>query len=485
MKNVAIIGAGIAGLASAALLAKDGYNVTVYEKNDGIGGRAMVWKQDGFTFDMGPSWYQMPDAYERFFAEFGKKPSDYYQLLRLDPQYRLYTGPKHFYDLHADEAQNEALFEELEPGSTAKIREFLTVAKEQYDLANKYVFYTNLKPTDFINPRTAKEVARFRLNESLDSLVSKYVSHPLLKKMLLYTTLFIGAAPRKLPALFALMAYIDLGIGTYYPMGGMGAVMEGIADLAREQGATIRTNSAVERIVVEKGRAVGIIVNGSLIPVDIVVSATDYPYTETSLLDEQWRTHDHGYWKKKTLSPSAIVLYLGLRKKLPSLSHHTLIVPDRWDDHFSALFDNKRLPEEPSFYISCTSKTDPSVAPKGYENLFITVQIPSGFDVSRQELQDYRDLLISQVESSIGHRFRKDIILERIFGPEDFKTVYNAYDGAAIGMATTFSQLLLRPDNRSKKVSNLLYAGQYTKTGAGLPMCLISAHRLLETIHQV
>lgn len=484
-----VIGAGIGGLASAALLARRGYAVTVLEKNSQPGGRAMVWKHRGYTFDMGPSWYQVPEAFERFFGHFGKTPADYYKLIKLDPQYRFFAldnegraNPQNIYDIAPDFEANIALFERLEPGSSQRVKAFLADAKVQYETAKEHVLYKNMGLLDYINPMTALQLARMNLRENLETTVKHYVSHPHLQKMLLYTVLFIGSAPKALPGMFSMMAYIDVELGTWYPMGGMGRVVEALVRLGEEQGVRYCFNEPVIGFEVKNGLATGVKTPNNIHAADIVLGNADLPFIETQLLPPRYQSYPEAYWKKKTMAPSAFVAYLGVNKRLKHLRHHNLIVTDNWDRHFTDLFGVKTLPKSPTYYVSCPSKTDSSVAPPGRENLFIAVQIPSGIRLSEKERQAYLSTLLKQLEMVAGESILDHIELWRIFSDSDFGTTFNAYNYTAIGLSTTFLQTLLRPAHRSKKIQNLYYAGQYTAPGVGVPLCLIAAERAVNLV---
>lgn len=482
MKAV-VIGAGISGLATSALLAKKGYQVTLLEKNKDIGGRAMVWKQDGFTFDMGPSWYQVPEAFEHFFAHFDKKPSDFFELVKLNPQYKVFFGPQDSCIFSDSLEKNLEIFEFYEKGSSQKIKNYLTAAKKQYDISLKHILYHNFNSIwDYMNPFLVPYLMQMNIYESLQNYVSRFTSNKRIQKLLLYTALFIGGSPDALPALYSLMSYVDLGIGTYYSKGGIGAFIESLSTLCKQNNVEIKTNEEVHTIAVRGNKAVSVVTNSQEYPADMVVSTGDYPYTETRLLDREHQTYPQAYWKTTTVSPSAFVIYLGLKKQIPALQHHNLFLVEDWHSHFSNLFGTKQLPQSPSYYISCPSRTDSSVAPSGCENIFITVQIPSGFSLTDQQREEYCSQILAHLETLVQEPLVPHIILKRILCADDYGSIYNAYQNAAIGLASTFKQSLFRPANRSKKVRNLFYAGQYTAPGAGMPMCLISAEKAVELI---
>ena len=478
-----VIGGGISGLASAALLAQKGFQVTLLEKNASLGGRAMVWKQDGFTFDMGPSWYQVPEAFEHFFAHFNKKPTDFFELTKLNPQYKLLFGPEDSCTFSDSLEENMKLFEFYEKGSSEKISRYLEEGKNQYDISIRHILYHNFNSIfDYMNPFLLPYLMQMNIFENLESYISKFTQNERIKKMLLYTALFIGGNPKEMPALYSLMSYVDLGIGTFYSNGGIGSFISSLEQLCNENKVEIKLNEEVHKIGVENGKATSVTTNNASYQADIVLSAADYPFTELHLLEPKYQTYPEPYWKKSTISPSAFVIYLGLNKKISNLQHHNLFLAENWDDHFDSLFTNKRLPENPSYYISCPSKTDPNVAPPGCENIFITVQLPSELDLTDEQHEQYFVKIIAHLESLTGEPIREHIVLKRILCAKDYNSIYNAYGNAAIGLATTFKQSLFRPANKSSKVKNLYYAGQYTAPGAGMPMCLISAEKAVERI---
>ena len=478
-----VIGAGISGLAAAALLGKKGYSVSLLEKNSSVGGRAMIWKKDGFTFDMGPSWYQVPEAFEHFFANFGKKPQDFFELTKLDPQYKLFFAPGDTCTFSADFQKNLELFEYYEKGSSKKITHYLEEGKRQYDISFKHILYRNFNSIwDYMNPLLLPYLMQINIFENLEAYISRFTSNERIKKMLLYTALFIGGDPKNMPALYSLMSYVDLQIGTYYSKGGIGQFIVALETLCKENNVEIKTGEEVHKIGVNNGKASEVVTNSQTYKADIVLSAADYPYTELRLLEPQFQTYPETFWKNSTLAPSAFVVYLGLNKKIEELQHHNLFLADNWNDHFHSLFTNKQLPENPSYYISCPSRTDSSVAPAGYENIFITVQIPSGISMSEQDRENYFQKVVTHLEALTGEQIQPHIIVKRILSADDYNSMYNAYQNAAIGLASTFKQSLFRPANKSKKVTNLFYAGQYTSPGAGMPMCLISAEKAVERI---
>lgn len=481
MKKIVVIGAGIGGLASAALLAKEGYQVTLLEKNAALGGRARVWKKDGFIFDMGPSWYQIPEAFEHYFAQFGKKPSDFYTLKKLSPQYRVFTEGTHI-DISSSLENTLDTFEKLESGAKQKVKKYIAFGKVQYDVLFKNIIYGDSSLLSFLKPKVFFEMSTLRTWQTLESFVSGFTKNSILKKILTYTSLFIGSFPKRMPALFSMLAYADLQVGTFYPMGGMGKVIEALEHLCKQNKVTIITNAEVEHINVTNEKVESVQTRFKSYKADTVIANADYPFVETTLLQAKYRSYSKKHWDNVTLSPSAFVIYLGISKKLKNVSHHNLYFADNWDEHFNDLFKDKKLPENPSYYVSCTSVTDSTVAPKGSDNLFFTVQIPSGVTLNNKMKEDYFNKIISHFENQIGEDIRNHIVVKRIFTESDFRKDYNAYQGAAIGLASTTMQSIFRPSPKSKKVQGLYYVGQYTVPGAGVPMCLISAEKIAKLI---
>ncbi len=484
-KKVVIIGAGFGGLSAAALLAHKGFDVLVLEKNDQSGGRASVYREKGFTFDMGPSWYLMPDVFEKFFAEFGKKPTDFFKLQRLDPAYRIFHGKNDFVDLSADLEKNMAVFEALEPGAAAALTRYLAQSKYQYDVSMKdflYKEYTSLM--DFFNRRMIVEGRKLHVFESLDAYTRRYFKSDKLRKILEYSMVFLGGAPKNTPAIYSLMSHIDFNLGVWYPTGGIGAVVRGLEDLARSYGARFEFNSPVEKIVVSDTQAKGVVVNGKVIEADIVISGADYHHTESTLLAKGDQTYSKRYWERRTLAPSAFMLYLGYDRKIAGLEHHTLFFDNDWVRHFDAIFEHPEWPEHPSYYVSCASKTDPTIVPPGGEALVILVPVAAGLEDTDETREKYTEKVLVHLESLLGQNLH-DAVVQKIFSQRDFAGMFNAYKGTALGLSHTLMQTaVFRPRHQSKKVTNLYYTGQYTHPGIGMPMCLIASGLVAEAIEK-
>jgi len=472
------VGAGFGGMASAALLARDGYDVTVVEKNDRPGGRAMVCQQDGYTFDMGPSWYMMLEAFERFFAEFGKTTGDYYETVRLDPSYRVFFSSDDVVDIHADLARNLDLFDRLEPHGATKLKAFLEQSKYQYEVAiGDFIYRDYSSWRDILKWQIIVEGTKLRIFKNLDSFARRYFSSEKARKLIEYSIAFVGGAPHISPAMYSLLAHCDLNLGIWYPMGGYGSVMQAVYDLANEQGVQFVFNQEVQKIAVRNGQAHGVITDQGTIEADIVVNSADYHHGEIDLLDPTHRSYPQQYWEKRTLAPSSFLIFLGLDKQLDTLAHHNLYLNPDWNAYFNQVYGPKPVwPDDPSYYVSCQTKTDPTMAPPGGENLTILVLVGPGLEDTPEIRQRYYDKIMNHFEGLVGEKVRDSVAVKRIFANNDFVSYFNAYKGTALGMAHTLRQTaLFRPHHQSKRVKNLYYTGQYTHPGVGVPVTLISA----------
>ncbi len=479
MKTV-IIGAGFGGLSAAALLARDGHEVTVLEKNEQAGGRASVHRDRGFTFDMGPSWYLMPDVFERFFAEFGKKPADFYELKRLDPSYRIFFGDGTMVDVPADTEKTIALFDTFEEGGGEKLRAYLRSAGELYNLTMTDLLYREYRSVlDFVSGRLLFQGPKLvHTFEHLDHFVGRYFTSDRARKIVQYSIGFLGGAPSNTPALYHIMSHIDLTLGVFYPEGGIRAVVDAVRRLAEEHGAQFRFEEPASRIVVANDRAVAVETARGRYPADVVLVNADYAHAELTLLDPASRTYDAGYWAGRVLAPSAMVLYIGLNRRVPGLCHHTLLLDRDWERGFETLFDPNKAawPENPSYYVNVPSKTDTTAAPPDGETLFILVPLAPGIPDTPERRQALRNRILTHLETTIGEPIQDAIVTERCFALEDFADRYNAYRGTALGLShTLFQTALWRPAHRSSRVENLYYSGQYTHPGIGVPMTLISS----------
>ncbi|MES2460886.1 MAG: phytoene desaturase family protein [Armatimonadota bacterium] len=475
-ERAVIIGSGFAGMAAACSLAQGGLSVTVLEKNDQIGGRARVWEQDGFTFDMGPSWYWMPDIFEKFFARFGKKPSDYYDLVRLDPGYRVYFGKDQIVDVAADMSELEAAFEQREPGSAAKLREYLSQAAYKYSVGmGDYVWRPSLSIFEFMDARMIGESIRIQMLQPLHKHAARYFKDSRLLQIIEFPVLFLGGTAHNIPAMYSMMNHADLVLGTWYPMGGMRKIADAMSALAFELGVTLRTETEARRIVIENGRATGVQTVDEMLPADWVVAGGDYHHIEQNLIDEPYRNYTEAQWDKRVLSPSSLLFYLGVNKKLAGLEHHNLFFDEGLDQHAREIYDDPKWPTRPLFYVCCASKTDPSAAPEGMENVFILIPTAVGLDDPHETREYYYNLVMDRLEAMTGQSIRDAVVVKRSYAHREFGEDYYSYKGNAYGLANTLPQTaFFKPSLRARKVDNLLFAGQLTVPGPGVPPSLIS-----------
>ncbi len=481
IKDIKIIGSGFSSLSAACYLAKDGFNVTVYEKNESVGGRARQLKKDGFTFDMGPSWYWMPDVFERFFADFDKKPSDYYQLIKLDPAYRVYYGINDFVTI--DDNLNDIIetFENLEKGSGILLKEFIAKAKNNYDIAIKDLVYRpGVSPLELITTKTALKLGQFFSNISSD--VRKKFKNERLIQILEFPVLFLGAKPSDTPSFYNFMNYADFGLGTWHPRTGMHDVVKAMENLAIELGVTFQTNANVEKIIVENNSAKALIIDGETITADIILSGADYHHTET-LLNEKDRAYSEKYWESRVFAPSSLLFYVGFDKKLKNISHHALFFDVDFKQHAIDIYDKPKWPEEPLFYANFPSITDETAAPKGMEAGFFLIPLAPGIEDSEELREEYFLKIINRFETLTQQSIINNIIFKKSFCKNDFVSEYNSFKGNAYGMANTlFQTAFLRPKLKSKKVENLYFTGQLTVPGPGVPPALISGKLVADLI---
>lgn len=480
-KSISIIGSGFSSLAASCYLAKSGYTVTVFEKNETIGGRARQLIKDGFIFDIGPTWYWMPDVFERFFSDFNKTPTDYYSLEKLSPAYSVYFGKDDFITIEDTLEKILIAFEKEEVGSSKKLNKFIENAKSNYDIAIKDLVYNpGVSPLELVTPATIKKLNQFFSNIKRD--VRKEFKNDRLVKILEFPVLFLGAKPSDTPSFYSFMNYADFGLGTFHPKNGMYQVILAMESLAKELGVNIKTNSPIEKILVEKGSAKGIISNGKEYKSDIVVSGADYHHTET-LLDKPYRQYSENYWNKKTFAPSSLLFYVGFNKKLKNVDHHTLFFDVDFDVHAEAIYDNPKWPENPLFYASFPSKTDKNSAPEGKEAGIFLIPLAPGIEDTQELRETYFDKIIERFQNLTSQNVKKDIIFKESFCLNDFVKDYNSYKGNAYGMANTLLQTaFLRPKLKSKKVKNLFFTGQLTVPGPGVPPSLISGKLVADLV---
>ena len=482
-----VIGAGFSGLAASASLAALGYKVTVLEKNSMPGGRARKFSDSGFTFDMGPSWYWMPEVFENYFRSFDKKVSDYYQLRRIDPSYKIYFGPGDEVSLPASLDGIYALYESLEPGSSRNLKKFLAESEYKYKTGmGKFVTKPSHSVTEFMSWEILKAGLKLNLLSSFGSYTRKYFNSPRIRRMLEFPVLFLGGTAETTPALYSLMNYSDMVQGTWYPEGGMYKVVEAMETLARDLGVEFRYNEEVQSIRLDNGKISLLKTAASEYKADWVIASGDYHHIEQHLLPESHRNYTEKYWDKRTLSPSSLIYYLGFDTTIPRLDHHTLLFDEDFDDHARAIYGNPSWPEKPSVYLSCTSKTDKTVAPEGHENVFALIPVAPGLNDTDEIRQKYLEMVLTRLEKYTGQPLRKHLVFQRSYSQRDFISDYHAYKGNAYGLANTLRQTaFLKPSMRSKKVKNLLYAGQLTVPGPGVPPAIISGQIVAREIDKL
>ena len=474
-KKVHVIGSGISSLSTASFLAKAGYEVQIFEKNPTIGGRARQFETQGFVFDMGPSWYWMPDVFEKFYQQFGYTTTDFYELKRLDPSYRVYWPDQTYINVPAQMPKLEEWFESLEPGSARQLQAFLKDAAYKYKVGMEDLVYKpSLSLTEFFDSRVLGGLFKMHLFSSFSSFIRKYFKHPKILSLLEFPVLFLGAMPNETPALYSLMNYADIQLGTWYPMKGMHEFIKAFARIAQEQGVKIETSANVERIVIENGKAIGTMVNGQLHKADIVISGADYAHTDQKLLKENANYSD-AYWDKRTMAPSSLLFYVGINKKLTNLEHHNLFFDESLEEHGKTIYKDPSWPAKPLFYMSVPSLTDPSVAPEGSENLFFLIPLAPDLKDDEDTREHYFSILIERLKVLTGNDIKDHIVYKRSFCVADFKSDYNAFKGNAYGLANTLLQTaILKPRMQHKKIKNLFYTGQLTVPGPGVPPSIVS-----------
>jgi len=481
MKKIAIIGSGFSALSSACYLAKAGNEVTIYEKNSEIGGRARRYQRDGFTFDIGPTWYWMPDVFEKFFGDFGKHPKDYYTLEKLDPGYEVYFGTNDSLKISGKIEEIVELFEREEKGAGDKLRAFLKQASENYDIAVKDIVYRpGVSPLELITPQTITRLHLLLTN--IQSQIRKKIKSEKLRKILEFPVLFLGAKPNNTPALYNFMNWADFGLGTWHPKDGMYSVVLGIQKLAEELGVKFETNANVEQIILENGTATGLRIRGNQLPADIILSGADYHHTE-SLLDIKYRQYSEDYWSRRTFAPSSLLFYVGFDKKLMNVSHHTLFFDADFEAHAVSIYDSPEWPTNPLFYASFASLTDDFFAPEGKEAATFLIPLAPDLVDNEEARQKYFDIILTRLETLTGQDLKKSILFSKSYCVNDFKEDYNSYKGNAYGLANILTQTaFLRPRIKSKKVKNLFFTGQLTVPGPGVPPALISGKIASESI---
>ena len=486
MKRISVIGAGFSSLSAACYLARQGYEVEMFEKNSTIGGRARQYKEAGFTFDIGPTWYWMPDIFEKFFGDFGKKPSDYYPLQRLDPAYRVYFDRDDSIVIPGTTGDIVRVFEQREKGAGRQLEKFLKNAGFNYNVAiNDIVYRPGKSPLELVSVKTIPRVGLFL--RSISQMAASYFKDRRLRQIVEFPVLFLGAKPSDIPAFYNFMNYADFGLGTWYPSGGMYAVIQAMEALAKELGVTIHTDAPVQEIAVEEKRTAGIRINGELVRSDLVVSGADYHHTER-LLDPSCRGYSDHYWDSRTFAPSALLFFLGLDKKLKNVEHHTLFFDTSFDKHAASIYDRPEWPEAPLFYGSFPSITDPGAAPEGKEAVIFLVPLAPGLEDTEQIRGKYFTMIINRFENLTGQEIRNHISVQKSYCVKDFINDYHSFKGNAYGLANILRQTaFLRPKMKSRKVRGLYFTGQLTVPGPGVPPSLISGNivsKMIEHDHK-
>jgi len=486
-KRVVVIGAGFAGLSTACYLAKAGYRVTVLEKNDSAGGRARVFESNGFVFDMGPSWYWMPDVFEKFFADFGKKVSDYYQLLRLDPSYRVVFSKNDVWDIPADYGAFRNMLDAIEPGAAVKCDDFLKEAAYKYDVGvNDLVYRPSQSLTEFFDWRLAKGVFRLDVFTSMSKHIRKYFKDPRIIELMEFPVLFLGATPQNTPALYSLMNFADIKLGTWYPMGGMHNIVKAMHSLAIELGVNFIFDEAAKGFDITGKDVISLRTDTNKLNVDAVVAAADYYHIDQHLLPKEYSNYTPEYWDSRVMAPSSLIFYLGVDRKLNNLQHHNLFFDEDFTQHAHQIYEDPAWPDKPLFYVSCPSKTDPSVAPEGMENLFVLVPVAPELNDSEEIREKYYHMVMERLESLTGQNIRQHVIYKRSYAHNNFVQDYHSYKGNAYGLANTLKQTaILKPSLKNKKLNNLFYSGQLTVPGPGVPPSIISGKVVAQQVHQM
>ncbi|MDI9358675.1 MAG: phytoene desaturase family protein [Phycisphaerales bacterium] len=486
-RNVYVIGGGIAGLSSACFLSKAGFQVTLIEKNSQLGGRATTLTQNGFVFDKGPSWYWMPDIIEKFFNHFDKTTNDFYNLKRLAPSYQLIFEDKITIAPSANLDELKQQFEELEAGSSKKLEQFLAQAKMKYDLGmNDFVYKPGLSIKEYGHFDLLRKASRLNIIGSHAKHIRQFFSHPVILKMLEFPILFLGGSSDSIPALYSMMNYADMVLGTWYPMGGMHQLIKAQEQIARSLGVNIHTNESVTHITVSNKKATHIHTNRAIYPLDILVGSADYHHIEQELLGSEHRKYDTRYWSKRKMAPSALIFYIGINTTLANLLHHNLFFDADFLKHNQSIYQSKQWPEDPLFYLCCPSKTDDSIAPPNCENLFILIPVACDLQ-DKQDMEEYYfKKIVQRIQQHTGTDISKHLVYKAIYGPNDFIKDYNSFQGNAYGLANTLKQTAFgKPSIVNKKVQNMFYAGQLTVPGPGIPPTIISGEIIANHITKI
>ncbi|MBW6490077.1 MAG: phytoene desaturase [Lentimicrobium sp.] len=475
-KQIIVIGAGFSGLSAAATLAAAGHQVTVLEKNSIAGGRARKFTEEGFTFDMGPSWYWMPDIFEDYFASFGKKVSDYYKLLRIDPSYKIYFGPGDEVVLPTELSEIYKLYDSIEPGASEGLRKFLAESEYKYRIGiGEFVKKPSHSITEYFSWKILAAGLKLNMFSSFGAYTRKFFKSKKINRLLEFPVLFLGGTAKTTPALYSLMNYSDMVQGTWYPEKGMYAVVEAMENLAKEYGVKFVYNANVTSFSFEGNQIKSVITTDKAYTADYVIASADYQFFEQHLLPEAFRKYSAKYWESRVLSPSSLIFYFGFNTRIPKLNHHTLLFDEDFEGHADSIYNNPRWPEKPSIYLSCTSRSDDNVAPKGHENVMALIPVAPGLSDTPETREHYFNMVIERMEKYAGLSLRNHLVYNRSYAHSDFEKDYNAFKGNAYGLANTLLQTaFLKPKMRNSKVKNLLFAGQLTVPGPGVPPAIIS-----------
>lgn len=476
MKTIGIIGSGISGLSAAAVMSLEGHKVMVFEKNEQLGGRMRQFESQGFVFDMGPSWYWMPDVFERFFARFGHKSSDFYELVKLDPGFQVIYENEEIIKVPANWDELLDLFEQHETGSANKLKKFMEEAAYKYEVGiNNLIYQPGLAWSELITPATLKGVLRLQLFSSFSKHVRSYFKNEKLISLMEFPVLFLGAMPQNTPALYSLMNYAGLKQGTFYPMGGFKKVVDAMVQIGKDRGVEYFTSEAINSIRKQQNSKIELTTSNRKIIVDGIIASADYNHIEKKLLIEEHRNYSDKYWESKIFAPSSLIFYIGVNHKLDRLEHHSLFFDADFPLHSKEIYTDPKWPSKPLFYVCCPSKTDPSVAPEGMENLFILMPIAAGLEDNGAIRQEFFSILMKRLEKFTGSNIVDNIVFTKSYCIKDFVEDYNSYKGNAYGLANTLMQTAnLKPSIKNKKINNFFYAGQLTVPGPGVPPSIVS-----------
>tara|TARA_B100001179_G_scaffold229109_1_gene214261 strand:+ start:2105 stop:3571 length:1467 start_codon:yes stop_codon:yes gene_type:complete len=483
-KEIIVIGSGLAGMSCAAYLGKAGHRVTVIEKNASYGGRLQTLSKQGFTFDSGPSWYWMPDIFDSFFADFDSTTSDYYDLKRINPGYRVYFGEQDYFDLVENLDDLKSAINKLEEGGGRALNRYLDDAGEKYEVAvKKFMYKPSLSPLEYIHLDLIKRLGRLNLFKPISKHIRQHFTNPKIIQMLEFPSLLLGAKPSDTPALYSIMNYADIVLGTWYPSGGVRSVATAIYKVAKSQGVNFFFNQPVEKISVNGNRATEVLTNKSSFAADIIVANADYNHVEQTMLPRNLRNYSKSYWEKRVMSPSALIFYVGLNRKL-DISHHTLFFDTDFNSHAKEIYDDQKWPKDPLFYTSCASKTEPKVAPDNGETLFILIPVAPNLTDNEETRKRYFDQVISRMELLIHQNIKDNIVFCKSYAHKDFISDYNSFQGNAYGLANTlFQTAFLKPKIKNNRINNLYYTGQLTVPGPGMPPALVSGKIVADQIN--